>query len=54
MRHLASDYTDRDLTVAIQSPFVPQHKKDEYEAELNKRKYEWSKEIDQVRVHNLT
>jgi hypothetical protein len=53
MRHNVGNYTESDLTVALQSPFVPQSIKDEIEVELNKRKYDWSRDMDQVRVHNL-
>ena len=55
MRHWASDYSDGELILAIASPHLVQSKKDELEAEFNRRQQEITDAIQESgyrgRVH---
>jgi hypothetical protein len=52
MRHDIEFYTDSDLKAAIRSEFQLQSVKDECEAELTRRTFEYEREADIVRIHN--
>jgi|TARA_R110000824_G_scaffold66018_1_gene171574 hypothetical protein len=54
MKHRIEDYTDRDLLAAWQSPHVPQYMKEEIMLEKHMRDTELKRELEQVRIHNLT
>jgi hypothetical protein len=53
MLHNIENYTDADLLAAWQSPYVPQHMKEEIMLEKHMRDTERKRELEQVRIHNL-
>ena len=49
MQHRIEDYTDGDLAVAIQSPYVDLATKDEIESEMNSRIFKRESDIEHLK-----
>ena len=51
MRHWASDYSNVELILGVASPHLVQSKKDELEAEINKRQFQLERELAEIDVN---
>ena len=49
MKHRVTDYTDRDLEVAVRSPYLSISKKDEIATEINRRIFRRESDIEYVK-----